>query len=173
MIFKKPELSNLEEIFSLYKNVVEEVNKTSVKLGWNTESYPDRVFMETAIKNGEMFCVFEEDKIIAAAVVNHNVIEEYKTVDWEIKSPIDKIATIHALTVSPAYRGKKTSSFFVEKISEYCKSNGDIAIHLDVIDTNIPAYKLYIRSDYKEIANIEMYYEVVGTRKFWMMEKVL
>lgn len=173
MIFNKPTLSNLDEIFSLYKYVVEEVNKSTVKLGWNTDVYPDRTFIENAIKNGEMLCVFEEDKIIAAAVVNRNVIEEYKSVDWKIKEPAEKISTIHALTVSPDFRGKKVSSFFVEKISGYCKQNGDVAIHLDVIDTNIPAYKLYIRSDYEEIANIEMYYEVVGTRKFWMMEKSL
>ena len=47
------------------------------------------------------------------------------------------------------------------------------AIHLDVIDTNIPAYKLYTRNGYKEADCIKMYYEVVGTCKFWMLEKVL
>ena len=57
-------------------------------------------------------------------------------------------------------------------IDEYCKQRGELAIHLDVIDTNIPAYKLYTRNGYKEIDCIKMYYEVVGTREFWMLEKV-
>ncbi len=58
-------------------------------------------------------------------------------------------------------------------IEDYCRKNGDLAIHLDVIDTNIPAYKLYIRNGYKEVDRIRMFYDVVGTREFWMLERVL
>ena len=58
-------------------------------------------------------------------------------------------------------------------IEDYCRKNGDLAIHLDVIDTNIPAYKLYIRNGYNEVDRIRMFYDVVGTRVFWMLERVL
>ena len=104
---------------------------------------------------------------------HHNVNPEYDDIDWEIKNPKEKIATIHALAVAPDKQGTKVSYSFLKDIEDHCRKNGNIAVHLDVIDTNIPAYKLYIRNGYTEVACIKMYYEVVGTREFWMMEHVL
>lgn len=170
MIFNQASASDFSQIMDLYTKVVEHVKTTDIKLGWNTQVYPDSVFVQTAIKNNQMYCVYEEGKVIAAAVVNHTVNDEYNTINWTIKEPSSQIATIHALAVSPDYRGKKVSSFFVNEITGMCRTNGDKAIHLDVIDTNIPAHKLYLRNGYTEIAEIQMYYEVVGLRSFWMME---
>jgi len=166
-------ISDIEEIMTLYKRVVETVNKTTIKLGWNTETYPDEVFIKTAIEAHEMVILRDEDRIIAAGVVNHNMNKEYDDIDWMVKGPRDKISTIHALATDPDHRGKKTSDQFLSELEAYCKESGDLAIHLDVIDTNIPAYKLYLRNGYTEAACVKMYYEVVGTREFWMMEKVL
>lgn len=161
-----------DEILEFYRYVVEEVNKSTVKLGWNVDTYPNAEFVGAAIEKGEMCILRQDGKIIAAAVVNHTVNDEYDEIDWEVKVPKEKIATIHALAVSPKCRGSKTSYEFLRDIEAFCKSNGDFAIHLDVIDTNIPAYKLYIRNGYTEVDCIRMFYEVVGTREFWMMEKV-
>lgn len=171
MEFAKPK--DEKEILSFYKTVIDKVNTTSVKLGWNIDTYPDETFVRNAIVKGEM-CIHREDgRITAAAVVNHNVNQEYDDIDWEIKNPKEKIATIHALAVAPDKQGTKVSYSFLKDIEDHCRKNGDVAIHLDVIDTNIPAYKLYIRNGYTEVDCIKMYYEVVGTREFWMMEHVL
>jgi len=166
-------IKDANEILQLYTRVVEHVNTTDIKLGWNVDVYPNDEFIKTAISNKQM-CIIRVDNVIAAAaVVNHNVNDEYNDIDWVVKAPASKIATIHALAVSPGLRGTKTSYTMLSDIEAYCKQNGDLAIHLDVIDTNIPAYKLYIRNGYTEVACIKMFYEVVGTREFWMMEHVL
>ena len=161
------------EILGLYREVIDKVNRSSINLGWNIEVYPGRSFVEDAIRNGEMCIMRDGGRIIAAAAVNHNVNPEYDDIDWEIKGPSDRIATIHALAVLPEMQGSNVSYSFLSDIERYCRENGDLAIHLDVIDTNIPAYKLYIRNGYKEVSRISMFYEVVGTRQFWMMEHVL
>lgn len=160
-------------IVELYRNTIETVNQTSVKLGWDIEVYPNREFVEQEIKLGELFVVRENNNIIAVAAVNHRVNDEYDTIDWQIKEPKDKIATIHALTTALEHRGDGTSQAFLKEIEQYCRENGDLAIHLDVIDTNDPAYKLYTRCGYQEMDCIEMYYESVGVRSFSMMERVL
>lgn len=164
---------DVNRIMDFYREVVETVNASTVKLGWNTEVYPDETFVSESIEKKQMCIMKDGDTIIAAAVVNHNVNEEYDLIDWQIKEPADRIATIHALATAPSHRGKKLSDQFLQEIDAYCKSQKDVAFHLDVIDTNIPAYKLYLRNGYSEIACIKMYYEVVGTREFWMLEKVL
>ena len=171
MEFAKPK--DEKEILSLYKTVIDKVNTTTVKLGWNIDTYPDESFVRNAIEKGEMCILREDDRIIATAVVNHTVNPEYDDINWEIKNPKEKISTIHALAIIPDKQGTKVSYSFLNDIEDHCRKNGDVAIHLDVIDTNIPAYKLYIRNGYTEVDCIKMYYEVVGTREFWMMEHVL
>ena len=161
------------EILDLYRSVIEKVNTTSVRLGWNIDLYPNADFVEGAIARGEMCIIRDENRIQAAAVVNHTVNPEYDDIDWDIKTPREKIATIHALAVAPDKQGTRTSYRLLSDIEDFCRKAGDLAIHLDVIDTNIPAYKLYTRNGYRETDCVKMYYEVVGTREFWMLEKVL
>lgn len=164
---------DIEEIVELYREVIDAVNKTDIKLGWNIEVYPNYDFVRQAVEDGQMCIMKKENKIISAGVVNHNVNKEYDDIDWKIKAPREKIVTIHALTTAPSCRGGAVSSQMLADIEDYCRGQGDIAVHLDVIDTNIPAYKLYMRNGYTMVEQIKMYYEVVGTREFWMMEKCL
>ena len=164
---------DVKEIMNLYEQVIERVNRTSVRLGWNTDIYPNRSLVDEAISKGEMCILKEDGRIIAAAILNHVVNPEYDKVKWEINGPKERISTIHALAVSPDKQGQRVSYTILRDIEDICRKKGDLAIHLDVIDTNIPAYKLYTRNGYKETDRIKMYYEVVGTRDFWMLEYVL
>ena len=168
-------VNDIDAIMELYSAVVTHVNKTTVRLGWNTSIYPSYEFVKTAVSYGGMLVVRDGRRIVAAAVVNHEVNPEYDDIDWQIKGPREKIATIHALAVlpEPELRGNKVSYSFLADIEAYCRGNGDLAIHLDVIDSNVPAYKLYTRNGYLEKDCIKMFYEVVGVREFWMLEKVL
>ena len=167
------ELSDVKEIMDMYERVIEKVNTTSVRLGWNTEIYPSLPFVSKAVSNGEMCILRKDGRIAAAAIVNHEVNPEYDEIRWEITGPKERLSTIHALAVSPDEQGRAVSYAMLRDIEDMCRKNGDLAIHLDVIDTNIPAYKLYTRNGYKVIDCIKMYYEVVGTREFWMLERVL
>lgn len=170
MVFKIAKKSDIDAIMQLYKDVVAHVKTTDIKLGWNTEIYPDNSFIDNAINASECYVIFDDNKLIACAVINNNVNTEYDLIDWTIKAPKEKIATIHALCVSPEYRGRGVSSIFLKNLMDKLQKNGNISIHLDVIDTNIPAYKLYENNGYTMVKEIEMYYEVVGTRHFSMFE---
>lgn len=165
--------SEIEEIYLFYKNIVEYMNETGPRIGWNIDIYPDYSFVEQSVNAGSMFVEKKDEQIICAAVVNHDVNPEYDEIDWEIKGPKEKLATIHALAIAPDFRGTNTSDEFLANIEKHCKDNGDLAIHFDVIEGNEPAYKLYMRNRYTEVAIIKMYYESVGTKEFTMMEKVL
>ena len=38
-------INDVDEIVALYRDVIETVNKTDVKLGWNIDVYPDDVII--------------------------------------------------------------------------------------------------------------------------------
>lgn len=163
----------IQELYNFYKEIIEYMDTYGLKLGWNIEEYPNYDFVVEMVNAGDMFLIREDGKIVCAAAINHNMNPEYDDIDWKVKGPKDKISSIHALAVDPSYRGGKISDRFLKEIEDYCRENGDLAIHFDVIDFNKPAYKLYMRNEYIDHGAIEMYYEVVGYKNFYMMEKVL
>ena len=74
-----------QEILDLYSLVIDVVNASTVRLGWNIKIYPDRLFIGKAIAVGEMFILRKDGRIVAAAAVNRKVNPEYDGIDWKIK----------------------------------------------------------------------------------------
>lgn len=68
------------------------------------------------------------------------------------------------------YRGMGLATQFVKNLISYAKLENIEAIHLDVIDKNTLADKLYIRSGFKYVSTENIFYEVVGNRQFRMYE---
>ena len=73
--------SQIEQIFSLYKDVVEAVAKTSVRLGWNTDIYPSREWIEEEVSKNEKT---KEQKLA-------EIKEKITNIDKSIASAEDKI----------------------------------------------------------------------------------
>ena len=71
------------------------------------------------------------------------------------------------------YRGMGLATQFVKNLISYAKLENIEAIHLDVIDKNTLADKLYIRAGFKYISTENIFYEVVGNRQFRMYEYVI
>ena len=136
---KLANISQLDDLVEFYKSVIEAVNKTGVRLGWDIESYPNRSFIESSIKRGEMVIEIEGGKIIACAVINDRMNDEYNEVPWSVS---DGACTIHALATAPSNRGDGTSDAFLKDVENYCLTLGYNTIHLDVIDSNYPAYNM-------------------------------
>ena len=71
------------------------------------------------------------------------------------------------------YRGMGLATQFVKNLISYAKLENIEAIHLDVIDKNTLADKLYIRAGFKYVSTENIFYEVVGNRQFRMDEYVI
>jgi GNAT superfamily N-acetyltransferase len=71
------------------------------------------------------------------------------------------------------YRGMGLATQFVKNLISYAELENIEAIHLDVIDKNTLADKLYIRAGFKYVSTENIFYEVVGNRQFRMYEYVI
>lgn len=71
------------------------------------------------------------------------------------------------------YRGMGLATQFVKNLISYAKLENIEAIHLDVIDKNTLADKLYIRAGFKYVSTENIFYEVVGNRQFRMYEYMI
>ena len=127
----------------------------------------------TSIVQKELFVLRDNGIIKACAIVNSSSNKEYKKVAWNVKERDNNVWIIHALAVHFEYRGMGLGTFLVKNIVLYAKQKNIKAIHLDVIDKNTLADKLYIKAGFKYISTEEIFYEVVGTRQFRMYEYVI
>lgn len=71
------------------------------------------------------------------------------------------------------YRGMGLATQFVKNLISYAELENIEAIHLDVIDKNTLADKLYIRAGFKYVSTENIFYEVVGNRQFRMYEYMI
>lgn len=93
-----------------------------------------------------------EGIIKACAIVNSNSNKEYKRVAWKVNERDNNVWIIHALAVRYEYRGMGLATQFVKNLISYAKLENIEAIHLDVIDKNTLADKLYIKAGFKYIS---------------------
>ena len=173
MILKIAEASQINQILSLYKKVIEIVAKTfPLSIGWNIDVYPSLKWITESVSKKEMLVFCEEENIVGACSLNYSVHEGFKLVDWKIKEPENKISSIHAFCVNPDFWRTGASIAFLKEVIDYCRKNGDIANHLDVFVTNERAIKLYKKAGFEQREIREMFYESEGIRKCMMMEFV-
>ena len=171
MILKIAEASQINQILSLYKKVIDIVAKTfPLSIGWNIDIYPSLKWITESVSKKEMLVFCDDENIVGACSVNYSVHEGFKLVDWKVKEPENKISSIHAFYVNPDFWKTGASIAFLKEVIDYCRKNGDIANHLDVFVTNERAIKLYKKAGFEQREIREMFYESEGIRKCMMME---
>ena len=107
---------------------------------------------------------------IEATFGNMLANKEYESVSWQVKDKGNNVWILHALAVGYEYRNQGFGTILVRHILSQAQKEGIEAIHLDVIDKNTVADKLYEKLGFKYISTENIFYEVVGNREFRMYE---
>ena len=157
MNFELACLEDFNEIENLYWDLIDKSKEEPSFPDWEKGVHPSA----------------DEVIIKACAIVNSNSNKEYKRVAWKVNERDNNVWIIHALAVRYEYRGMGLATQFVKNLISYAKLENIEAIHLDVIDKNTLADKLYIRAGFKYVSTENIFYEVVGNRQFRMYEYVI
>jgi len=173
MNFELADLEDFDEIQNLYWDLIDKSKEEPSFPDWKKGEHPSSELLMTSIVQKELFVLRDNGIIKACAIVNSSSNKEYKKVAWNVKERENNVWIIHALAVHFEYRGMGLGTFLVKNIVLYAKQKNIKAIHLDVIDKNTLADKLYIKAGFKYISTEEIFYEVVGTRQFRMYEYVI
>ena len=164
---------DFKEIENLYWDLIDKSKEEPSFPDWEKGVHPSADFLMAGIVKKELFVLRDEGIIKACAIVNSNSNKEYKKVAWKVNERDNNVWIIHALAVRYEYRGMGLATQFVKNLISYAKLENIEAIHLDVIDKNTLADKLYIRAGFKYVSTENIFYEVVGNRQFRMYEYVI
>lgn len=162
LIFALAQLSQLEEIFTMYTKAIQEMNSNKI-YQWD-ELYPMREDLEEDIKRNELVAVFKENEVVAAYVVNQEADEQYENGTWKYAG--EKYRVLHRLCVNPAFQNQGIARKVVSHMEDEQKNKGIKSIRLDVFTENPYAMKLYKSLGYEITGSVEF-------RKgmFYLMEK--
>ena len=173
MMIRKAERADIDGIENIYDHIHDIEEKDPAGVGWIRNVYPTRQTAEDALKRNDLFVMLEEDKIVAAAVINQIQVEQYKSVAWKYSAKEDEVMVLHALAVDPFEKNKGYGKAFVAFYEEYAKQHGCVALRMDTNERNTRARDLYQRLGYEEIGIVRGVFNGIPDVGLVCLEKYL
>ena len=65
-----------------YHALIEGMEDAEFEIGWKKDIYPSIEFLKDSIARGELYAGWEEEKMIAAMVLNHQYNDGYEQSQW-------------------------------------------------------------------------------------------
>ena len=144
MNYCKADISQLDEIFSLYQKAIIIMENDGIHQ-WD-EIYPDKAVLEEDINKNQMYIGIKDQKIAVCFVLSEECDEEYKNGKWEY--PEARFTVIHRLCVNPDFQKQGIATQTMEYLERLCKSEGYDSIRLDCFTENPYSRKLYEKAGY-------------------------
>ncbi len=164
---------NFNDINAFYDSVIDYLEKAEYSPGWKKGIYPSEKMLRDAIRNETLHVMKHNDTIISAAILDNNYVDGYKNAPWDKSVKLSESLMLHAFCVNQEYMKKGNAKLMLDNLENYAKEQGYGAIRLDVLDGNMPAFKLYPKCGYKYVSKVELYYEDTGRTLFHLFEKLL
>ena len=162
-----------QKVQAFYHELILKIQAYPYHPTWIIGTYPDNNYLKQLTANGQVFLGIEDDRAVAAMVLNSSPNDGYEAVSWQVPASNADATILHLLGVLPEYWGRGFGKELLDFAEHLSKANGQKALRLDVMEENLPARRLYEQAGFKEIETIKMYYESTGWSGFTMYEKDL
>ena len=83
------------------------------------------------------------DQVAAAGVVSVGEDPTYRHVPWHHHFADNQIGVLHLFAVDQPFRGHGIAQQTLQAIFNWFREHGQRVLHLDIIDPNVPAEKVY------------------------------
>ena len=165
---------NLTELMSFYSVMCDVLGEKSFLPNGDKGVFPSQAMVEESIKDRCQFIGIEDNKIVAAYILNHDCDSAYNTVRWQINAAKNEVVIMHALRVLPDYGGRGYSKQLVEHAIQTARSRGWKAIRLDCLKGNDIPVKMYQSYGFKYVDTVDITYVDIGIpMPFHLYELVL
>lgn len=162
MKIKQASMCDFEKIISFYNVMCAVLGEKDFLPDGNKGGFPSQDMVRDAIYSGSQFIGVENDKIVAAYIMNHDCDNAYHTVQWHINAAENEVVVLHALRVLPDYGGRGYSKQLVEHAIQTAKSWGQKAIRLDCIVGNDVPMKVYTSFGFEYVDTAAITYADIG-----------
>ena len=160
-------------IMDFYQGILDGMIGNPYRPLWRIGSYPSSEIIDSAIKNGELYIGYYEQKMVSSMIINNHVDEGYEGVKWGVSARPEEVTSIHLLGVSPEHMGKGIGRSMMTYAIDRARKAGQKAVRIDTIHMNDPAHKLYIDMGFKLVESKKLSYSDVLTYDFLIFEYII
>lgn len=162
-----------ETVKGLYISIIENTPEIEKYARWVYGKHPTDEGLRSYIENGEMFLLMDGGTVAGMVAIVMHQGADYEDVPWAERLENDQVATLHLLAVCPEYRGRTLGNTILELAGELAKQQGKKALRLDVLESNLPAQRMYEKAGYEYRGKQHWYAENTGWTNFLLYEKSL
>ncbi|MGU3372733.1 GNAT family N-acetyltransferase [Bacillus mycoides] len=110
------------------------------------DSYPTREHISYHLEQDELYCLFQDQVLVGAVVLNEAESPEYKLIDW---SETDgRFLIVHSFVIHPLAQGKGYSKVLLSFWESEARQDGCKGIRLDCFTGNPVSLSLYEKNNY-------------------------
>lgn len=173
MVFQKAKEQELERVIHFYYEVIEGMENNPFNSGWKKDIYPAKEFLKREILKQNLYISLENERIIAAVILNHEYHDSYNKIKWENDFKPQEVLYVHTLAVLPSMHGKGLAKEVCEFVLKQAKKQQMKAVRLEVLERNLIAKKLYTGLGFVCKGGVLMYYEDTGEDTYLVYECIL
>ncbi|MBO4360349.1 MAG: GNAT family N-acetyltransferase [Eubacteriaceae bacterium] len=162
-----------ETVKDSYRDVTENTPGIEHTARWVYGKHPTDGLIDEYVKNGELYLLTEEGRILGMTALVMHQGDDYADVPWGTALEADQAATLHLLAVCPSYQRSGLGYDILRKAEELSVLKGKKALRLDVLASNVPARHMYEKAGYALRGQKRMYAENTGWTDFLFYEKIL
>ena len=164
---------DLETVKGYYINVIDNTPEIEKYARWVYGNHPTDDELRSHIENGEMYLLMDRGTVAGMVAIVMHQGTDYEDIPWAEKLENDQVATLHLLAVCPEYRGRALGNMILELAGELAEQQGKKAVRLDVLESNLPAQRMYEKAGYEYRGKQHWYAENTGWTNFLLYEKPL
>jgi len=135
---------------------------------WN-ENYPDLAVLTKDVKEGTVYVVEAQEKIIGCVMFSMVMDNFYKDIAW--LTPNAKQLYVHRLAVHPEEQGKGIARSLMDFGEQLARENECLSVRLDTFSKNPRNNRFYQARKYQRVG--EVFFAQKSPHPFYCYEKVL
>lgn len=140
---------------------------------WHLGVYPTREGLAARAEAGELYVGEKNGLVRAALVLSAGEDEGYLQAPWTIPARPEDVWVLHLLVVDPATRGEGLGRQMVEAACRIARDGGGRVIHLDALEGNGAAARLYLACGFVRTCVMAVHYDDIGDARTTLFERDL
>lgn len=143
MCVRIAEVADFPAIMELYYEASDAMEGTPYDCCWRRGGHPSEEFVLELIDDGAMMVVLENEQVIGAVGIDHDLGHDYGALPWLVDAADEHTAVIHLLVIDRAWRGRGLARELLLACLDESRARGLVSARLDATANNKPAIRLY------------------------------
>lgn len=144
-MIRKAAAADIDAIVASYDELFAHEREHGSFTQWIQGVYPTRETAARGVERGDMYVLYEGEKLLASVILNSYQPPEYAGIPWLYPAPDDEVLVIHTLCVPPSAAGRGIGTRMVDFAAGVAFGSGKRVLRFDTNIKNIPAQNLYIK----------------------------